>query len=407
MSTLDPQRLRETLGQPALSRLLGLLRKRLEKGDPLPAQMTLSRPQSAEREAVYRLFGSRPARPTHQLRVSLVQLAEVLRQAEICSSLEQAVVELTGPLQSPDRHLNSRWLQAEAEFLQQVPLLDCLIRSAPGRTYLRRLCHGRPERLAELSRVLPALQARLPESGLSLAELAAQLCGDSHAFDRGRAQGSLALKLAAAAYGYDPLDRRLGRRTIWAAVGVLCDELSTPALTLNLPATGDSFTDQALRLHAHHGQPYRLSLRQLLRQPPQIQCSRVYLCENPAIVAAAVDRLGSRSAPLLCSEGQPRSAFTALCNQLADHNVELYYHGDFDWPGIRIANLLMERHRVRPWRFQTGDYINAQHRGGRLNGLPATASWDPDLRATMLQYGRCVHEEQVMTELLSDLNLRS
>lgn len=403
MSTLDPRRLRETLGQPALSRLLTLLRKRLEKGQPLPGQVTLSRPLPAEREAVYRLFGSRPARPTNQLRISLVQLAEVLKQAEVCPSLELAVVELTGPLQAPDRQQASRWLKAEAEFERRTPLLQSLTRSTAGRSYLRRLCHGRPERLAELSRVLPALQERLPEQGVALTELAAQLCGDSHAFDRGRAQGSLALKLAAAAFGYDPLDRRLGRRTIWAAVGVLCDELSTPVLTLNLPATGDLFTDEAIRLHARHGQPYRLSLRQLLRQPPRIECPRVYVCENPTVVAAAADRLGSHCAPLICSEGQPRSAFTALLNQLSGQHIELHYHGDFDWPGLRIANLLIERHRVHPWRFLTDDYLRAQPRGGRLEGLPASAHWDPDLRPTMVQWGRCVHEEQVMNELLSDL----
>jgi uncharacterized protein (TIGR02679 family) len=82
--------------------------------------------------------------------------------------------------------------------------------------------------------------------------------------------------------------------------------------------------------------------------------------------------------------------------------VSLRYHGDFDWAGIQIANVVMRRHGAAPWRFSSADYRTA--RGGRpLHGDPVAAAWDPDLQAAMLEIGRAVHEEEVLDLLLGDL----
>lgn len=79
------------------------------------------------------------------------------------------------------------------------------------------------------------------------------------------------------------------------------------------------------------------------------------------------------------------------------------YHGDFDWGGIRIANTV---HRiapgVTPWRYRLEDY-QALVDGSPLDGTPVDAGWDPRLRPAMEARNRAFHEEQLLTELLSDL----
>ena len=195
-------------------------------------------------------------------------------------------------------------------------------------------------------------------------------------------------------------------RDAWTSAGVLCDELSAPVLTLNLPGGGETLTDRALRLHAAAGEPYRLTTRQLLREPPAFASTdaarTVHVCENPTVVAAAANRLGAGCAPLVCVEGQPRTAARVLLGLLTAAGVHLAYHGDFDWAGIQIGNVIMRRHGAVPWRFSSVDYRAAE--GGRaLHGEPVAALWDPDLEATMLETGRVVHEEQVLDLLLIDL----
>jgi uncharacterized protein (TIGR02679 family) len=177
-------------------------------------------------------------------------------------------------------------------------------------------------------------------------------------------------------------------------------------LVVNLWSDGQSLSDRALRLHAEAGEPYRLTTRQLLREPPTfstVLAGRiVYVCENPTIVAAAASRLGAAGAPLVCLEGHPRTAARLLLSRLVASGARLGYHGDFDWAGIHIGNLVMRRHGATPWRFSSVDYRAA--RGGRaLDGDPVAATWDPDLERAMREVGRAVHEEEVLDLLMADL----
>ncbi len=161
---------------------------------------------------------------------------------------------------------------------------------------------------------------------------------------------------------------------------------------------GSRVTDRALVLHAEAGEPYRLTTRQLLREPPTFGPTptqrTVYVCENPTVVAAAANQLGAAGAPLVCIEGQPKTAARVLLGHLVAAGIRLAYHGDFDWAGIRIGNLMLRRHGAVPWRFATADYRAA--RGGRpLEGPPVAAAWDAQLAAAMVEVGRAVHEEEM------------
>jgi hypothetical protein len=71
----------------------------------------------------------------------------------------------------------------------------------------------------------------------------------------------------------------------------------------------------------------------------------------------------------------------------------LFYHGDFDWPGIQIANTILARHRAEPWRMNTSDYRLAATGALGLSGPPVAASWDEELMPAMCALGRAVHEE--------------
>jgi uncharacterized protein (TIGR02679 family) len=106
---------------------------------------------------------------------------------------------------------------------------------------------------------------------------------------------------------------------------------------------------------------------------------------------------------LVCIDGQPKTAARLLLDRLKSAGITLLYHGDFDWPGIQIANLVIERHSAVAWRFSCQDY--RQLTGGiNLSGSPVVASWDPELMPAMLARGRGIHEEQALDCLLEDLS---
>ncbi|MGH7277102.1 MAG: TIGR02679 family protein, partial [Candidatus Rokuibacteriota bacterium] len=312
----DAARLRALLGGPELAWLIERARRRLLNG-AAAGSVALQDPTPAQRDALDRLLGRRPSRGT-SLTVRLDELETLLNGAEICNTLAEAVEALTGPiidLRAQRRTVEEEWaaLLAAAEagagsrFAVRAWLEEL---RATG--ILRRLSRNDPSVGRALLDHAREIERRLPARGLPLAELAAAVTGDSHALDPGMPLGTIVVRLAAAVGGVETWEGAEARRDAWASVGVLCDELSAPVLTLDLRGDGETLTDGALRLHADAGEPYRLTTRQLLRHPPTFgpptAGRTVYVCENPTVLAAAANRLGGASAPLVCLEGQPRTA---------------------------------------------------------------------------------------------------
>ncbi|MGH3277736.1 MAG: DUF2399 domain-containing protein, partial [Trebonia sp.] len=175
-------------------------------------------------------------------------------------------------------------------------------------------------------------------------------------------------------------------------------------LVLNLAADGDGLGEWLTSARAH-GTPFYVTLHQLVTMPVALARScRVRVCENPAVLRRAAGELGPAAGPLVCTEGQPSTAFHRLAGAVAKADGELSYHGDFDWPGVAIAAAVMTRHGARPWRFGATDYEDAVTEGAvRLAGNPQPTPWDPSLADLMKAHGRAIYEESVADRLIADL----
>jgi uncharacterized protein (TIGR02679 family) len=395
------ERLRRLLGGPELEPLRRRLRARYERGEQSDV-FTLVGLSVTERRALEGLTG-RSVRAAGSMRLRVSELDSALSRAGIAPSLHGALELLDGPLhdRKAQRHeLERSW----SEVLSRVgePLLKRLVGTSTGTALLKRFAGGDPRvadwLLTQTQRVLE----RLPERGMPLAQLAAQALGDAHALDSGSPVASLVLRaLAGDATDEDRAERP---REQWARLGVTVNELAAPALCLNLPVRrcGES----AAWLGHLTGEPIHLSLRKLLRDPPDwaVRDRDVFVCENPSIVAIAADRLGASCASLVCTDGMPSAAQRTLISQLAATGARLRYHGDFDWPGLTIGNFIIRALGAQPWRFGADDYLAACQGGeSRLAAGRIEASWDPRLAATMVERGLAVHEEAVADILLEDL----
>lgn len=409
--TVDRERLARALGGQGLAWLRQRLRARLEQGAALRGVLRLARPTVGEREAIERLLGSKTR--GEGLSVRLEELEGLLRHGGLAGDLAEAVEALEGPVRS----LRQAREEAERawELLFGSAAEACARHGAQAQEWLgdlrqtgllKRVAQGEVHEGNRLLGLALAVAQRLPAGGLPLAELAAGAAGDSHALDAGRPLGTLCVRLAARLGGAEGWETPEERRDAWAGVGVLSDELSAPALVLNLRADPARVTGRLMALHADAGEPQRLSIRQLLRAPPRfspdVTGNVVYVCENPNVVATAANVLGARSRPLVCTEGQPRTAVRLLLGALTTAGVELRFHADFDWAGIRIGNLLVRRHGAMPWRMGSSDYASVGG-GVSLGEGVVIAEWEPALTDVMREVGLAVHEEQVMSPLLADL----
>ncbi|HET8640711.1 MAG TPA: TIGR02679 family protein, partial [Pseudonocardiaceae bacterium] len=367
----DLERLHRLLGGDELRWLVERIRTRLERGRTLDGMVALEPASAAQRRAVARLLG-RPVGSGASLHVSLPAVEAVLRRGGLAPDLASAVEALTGPVvdraasRAADAAAWAAALAAAEQALERHLALTPWLEWLRDTGLLRRLAGGGPERARALAEQAVAVLWRLPAGGQPLSVLAASAAGDEHALDPGRPLTTLVLRAAAILGEVPPGDDAEWRRTVWASVGVLTGELTNPVLTLRLPGDLHTVTGRVLAIWSDAGQPVHLTARQLLRDPPDlpVRDRSVFVCENPTVVAEAASKLGARTAPLICANAHPGAAATVLLRQLAAAGARLRYHGDFDWPGITIANGIIGRFGARPWRLDSGAYRSAAALGG-------------------------------------------
>lgn len=406
----DPRLLR-LLGGDALANIRKRLRRYFERAaadDPIEG-LRLTGLAPEEREALASLMG-RPHSHARSIVVDVAVIDAALRDAGIAASLRHALELIDGPI------VNRADARAEAQGRWSVIAsgsrhhgLAVFLQTPAGLGLLKRLSRQDCSRASALRDGADLILDCLPTGGQPRAQLAAERLGDAHALDPGRPIATLVLAAWRHFEGSLPSEdddepRKAERaRETWARAGVLVNELARPALFLNLPTEDESGCFGKL------GEPAYASLRLLLRSPPAwaVVGRTVYVCENPNLLAIAADRLGSRCAPLVCTDGMPAAAQRTLLGQLATGGARLLYHGDFDWPGIRIANHVMQLHGAGPWQFQTADYQSAlclaARMGQSIGGEPVPASWDEALAGVMQDHGLAIPEESLATSLLRDL----
>lgn len=409
----DVAGLRRVLESKPLERLLGRLVQRLDRGQPLVGMLTLQGPSDDEREAVDRLLGRPPSRGD-SLAVNLDKLNAIIRHAGLAPGLREAVEAVYGKRTDQRRARRAEqtkwdemWASARSR-LADRPALLAWVDSIRRDGTLRRLVAGKTEAgHAMLGMAIDVLQ-ELPAEGRLLAELAACVCGDSHALDTGSPVSALVLRALACVRGEDTPVAPKDRRDLWDRFGVACDDLSAPVLVLNLRIRGISCLARALSVHAEAGEPYRISTRQMLKDGSEVEhgteTQTAYVCENVNVVAAAAQRYGPTCPPMVCIDGNPKTAARMLLDRLRNGGVCLRYHGDFDWAGVAIANLVHKRHGAIPWRMTPEDYEAYASRGTSLAGQPIAAMWDSRLTEVMQRRQRAVHEELTIETLLGDLS---
>jgi uncharacterized protein (TIGR02679 family) len=417
---------------PRLQRLLGgnhfaLLRKRLRRHferaplDAVVESFRIGKLTIEEHAALASLLG-RPLRYANSLQVDVRLVDAAFQNAGIASSLRDALERLDGPitnLATTRFTLQTQWSDVLGACANRE--LIGLLRAPAGIGLLKRLSRQSPLAAVQLCHRVEAVLQRLPASGITRSQLAAEVLGDAHALDSGQPTATLVLavwrQVIAQTYANNDcvdieptedskmeLDGGAERdRDVWAKAGVLVNELARPALFLNLPIRDAEDRDQL------PGEPVYASLRSLLRSPPpwDVANRKVYVCENPNLVAIAADRWGSDCAPLVCTDGMPAAAQRCLLSQLAKARAQLCYHGDFDWPGIRIGNHVMREHGAQSWRFGAADYEAAVDGtrcvGQTLTGKAAHALWDEGLMAAMQRHRLSIAEEALAVSLLEDL----
>lgn len=397
-------RLQRLLGGSDLAALRERLRRRFE-GNEVLESLQISGLTAGERAALAQLAGKPPS-DSKSIVLDVRALDEALSAAGIASSLREALECLDGPIVDRaverERH-RATWAQVASDCDHQA--LQAWLGSPATLGLLKRLSRNDASQASAVLARAASVLRRLPCAGIPRAQLAAEVLGDAHGLDSSRPVATIVLSVLRAgrrSAGPEEDQEDARDRSVWASAGVLVNELAKPALCLNLPCA--EFEGHGRR----HGSPTFYSLRDLVREQPtwQVAGRTVFVCENPNLLAIAADRLESQCAPLVCTDGMPAAAQWLLLGQLATAGAELVYHGDFDWPGLRIADYVLRSLPAKPWRLGAQDYLAAVAQAQEkapLSARPVAALWNEELAGAMVTAGVAIAEEAVFESLAVDL----
>lgn len=399
----------------ALQRCWSVIAIRLEQTGLQPSgKVTLGDLSLAERRAVSDLIGDTVL--GDRARIDLVSLDERLRiRAGI--SLPDAAAQAT------DRTLvdrAARRAQLSARRANPIALADAWAADHPQ--FPQQVIHQWVQALArdgvlardpdpealvfnalviieQQDRELHGVRERSPDQATARTELAARVRGDAHCLDDGRRLAAVVLRLVALlvidADG-DAQASDLEAARLWERIGVVTDRVSSTCLTLGLlDAAGQPINGRGA------GEPVHLTWRDLDKGLSFATGQLVLVCENPRVLEAAAE-LAIDGWAVLCTSGRPSLVTMEVLTQLRAADAIMRYHGDFDWPGIAIANDLIGRFGMHAWQMAASDYLNIPAQLP-LAGSRVEAAWDAELAPAMAHRGLAVHEEATLPDLLLDL----
>jgi len=406
----------ERYAAPEYKRLLDAARQSLERtGGDLTRMVTVKTPDGKERRAIIGLTGHYRPEGVSVLAVRLADIDQAIRETT-GHGLAHLLAQLGPPLK--DRPAEKKRLadgreaalrSAEESFLNARGWFQAWLAELAADGTLTRLVNaGEIDQIRQAARVLEWVEQRieLKAAPAQLAELAATITGDTKALNHGTSLATLVLRALAFRLGADRPRTTEERRDLWDRNGIIVDDLASRVLVLNLTASGAGLGEWLSGAKAL-GVPLYVTLHQLVTLPVAIGShQRVHICENPAVLRRAAEELGAAASTLICTEGQPSTAFHRLAKAIRRAHGELSYHGDFDWPGVGIAIGVIIRHGARAWRMGAADYENAIRKGAgsvHLAGTPQPTPWDPALAETMAAHQQAVYEESVADSLVADL----
>lgn len=320
--------------------------------------------------------------------VTLGRLRSALAQTG--STLEQVLTARGGPLQdlradkATERAVRTAAIETAYQTLSDAGIAEHVVALARHRRWL-----GRPDvdDIIGRAQATAALWTTLPAGACRLSELADRLYGDPHALDRDRDLGRITARILAVsavqkAAGDVGLANAAAKaltaadwRQTWAEYEVLCDEVSATVLVLGLHLTGQASAATLATTAVHCGEPVWLTARSL-RGPwtPTNPTTPVRICENPAVVEAAADKLGTNCPPLVCVYGRPSTAAWTLLHGLANAGTRLLVSTDRDNAGLGFAKAMLRLPGANPWLPHTDGLYEETRLNYLLKDLEAAAS---------------------------------
>ena len=250
------------------------------------------------------------------------------------------------------------------------------------------------------------------EEEYPLAVFSAEVSGNPHYFDQGTTAGQLLVHGMCYVAEEDYPTNAHQWRKLLLFNGIVPDNISSIVhiYGLRLQIGGD--WHPAYDVFCSRQEPCAVTMENLLELTAvQPTGDKVYIVENEMVFSYLLKHLEQKNVALLCTSGQLRSAAVKLMPFLLDSGAEIYYSGDTDPDGIRIADRLWRKYgdRIHVWRMSEKDYVKSlsEEKIGNISMKKLETVENPVLRETAKEVRkkkRAGYQENILKDLLEDMD---
>ncbi len=252
----------------------------------------------------------------------------------------------------------------------------------------------------------------LPEmEEIQLAVLAAKVSGNPHFFDRGRPASQLLIQAVCEKSSLEMPKNAEEIQKIYETVGIILDEISSTVTVygIHMVKSGKMYTP--LEESEALGEAMTLSLANL-RDAEKIYSHNgvVLVVENEMVYCHLLEKCVKNKISIICTSGQLSRAAQKVLQMLCKEGNVLYYSGDIDPEGLKIADNIWKKYtkQFRLWRMSEEDYFKCVSEEGiseqRLEKMSSIQN--PDLFKTcgaVRKKKKAGYQENIIELLEEDL----
>lgn len=254
---------------------------------------------------------------------------------------------------------------------------------------------------------------RETEGEYPLAVFSAEISGNPHYFDQGTTAGQLLVHGMCYAAQTDYPENAHQWRELLLSGGIVPDNISSIVHIYGLRLQVRGEWHPAYDAFCRRQEPCAVTMENLQELTAvQPTGDKVYIVENEMVFSYLLKHLEQKKVTLLCTSGQLRSAAVKLMPFLLDSGAEIYYSGDTDPDGIRIADRLWKKYgdRIHVWRMSVEDYVKSlsEEEIGNVSIKKLETVENPVLRKTAKEVRkkkRAGYQENILKDLLEDMEL--
>lgn len=199
----------------------------------------------------------------------------------------------------------------------------------------------------------------MSENKIRLAVLSAEITSNPHFFDKGSVAGKLLIYALSFINNCEYPSNAEGILELYYLSNIKPDDISSFTTAYGVSLYTEEGAHPSYEAFIRGNEPYLITLLNLNKIiKADCRSKQVFIFENQMVFSHMCESLAGMPVSMICTSGQMKTASLMLIDLLCKSDCRLYYSGDIDPEGIKIADKVIARDPVHiiPWRLSRRDY---------------------------------------------------